>query len=170
MLGSTSESEKLACARADADNRRSPVRHAIEDTLHGCPRYPTTSSTRARPLVPQTRHFFSMALDSAWSFLLRLERSVGLDEFPKYRQEGAEKSDYPFLLLFVCFTLLVYVVETYLDLRQHGNLKAQAPPSTLLEVLKTVDEDNQGLEAVSKVRMREITTTGVEHGAPLLSA
>lgn len=111
-----------------------------------------------------------MALDSAWSFLLRLERSVGLDEFPKYRQEGAEKSDYPFLLLFVCFTLLVYVVETYLDLRQHGNLKAQAPPSTLLEVLKTVDEDNQGLEAVSKVRMREITTTGVEHGAPLLSA
>ncbi len=92
-----------------------------------------------------------MAFDSALGFLLELERSVGLDEFPKYRQEGAEKSEFPFLLLFVCFTLLVYVMETYLDIRQHGNLKAQTPPSTLLEVLKTVDEDNKNLEAVSKV-------------------
>lgn len=97
------------------------------------------------------KHLFFMAFDSALDFLLELEHSVGLDEFPKYRQEGAEKSEYPFLLLFVCFTLLVYVMETYLDLRQHGNLKAQTPPPTLLEVLKTVDEDNKDLEAVSKV-------------------
>lgn len=92
-----------------------------------------------------------MALDSTLSFLTKLERSCGLDEFPKYRQEDAGKSDSPFLLLFVGFTLSVYIVETYLDLRQHRNLKAKSPPSALLEVLKTVDEDNKGLEAVSKV-------------------
>lgn len=94
---------------------------------------------------------FSMAFESVLSFLTKLERSCGLDEFPKYRQENAEKSETPFLLLFVGFTLAVYVLETYLDLRQHRNLKAKSPPSALLEVLKTVDEDNKGLEAVSKV-------------------
>lgn len=93
-----------------------------------------------------------MVFDSALGFLAELERSIGLDEFPKYRQENAGKSDSPFLLLFVGFTLFVYVLETYLDLRQHRNLKATSPPATLLEVLKTVDEDNKGLEAVSKVR------------------
>lgn len=92
-----------------------------------------------------------MVFDSVLGFLAELERSIGLDEFPKYRQENAGKSESPFLLLFVGFTLFVYVLETYLDLRQHRNLKATSPPATLLEVLKTVDEDNKGLEAVSKV-------------------
>lgn len=95
-----------------------------------------------------------MAFESAWSFLAKLERSCGLDEFPKYRQENAGETESPFLLLFVGFTLSVYVVETYLDLRQHRNLKAKSPPSALLEVLETVDEDNKELEAVSKVRGR----------------
>lgn len=94
---------------------------------------------------------FSMAFESALSFLTKLEHACGLDEFPKYRQENAGKSESPYLLLFVGFTLSVYVMETYLDLRQHRNLKAKAPPSALLDVLKTVDEDNKGLEAVSKV-------------------
>lgn len=93
-----------------------------------------------------------MDFESGLSFLTKLERSCGLDEFPKYRQENAGKSESPFLLLFVGFTLSVYVMETYLDLRQHRNLKAKTPPSALLEVLKTVDADNKGLEAVSKVR------------------
>lgn len=93
-----------------------------------------------------------MAFESALSFLTELERSCGLNEFPKYRQENAGNSESPFLLLFVGFTLSVYVMETYLDLRQHRNLKAKSPPSALLDVLKTVDEDNKGLEAVSKVR------------------
>lgn len=93
-----------------------------------------------------------MAFESALSFLTELERSCGLDEFPKYRQENAGKSEAPFLLLFVGFTLSVYAMETYLDLRQHRNLKAKSPPPALLDVLKTVDEDNKGLEAVSKVR------------------
>lgn len=92
-----------------------------------------------------------MAFASVLGFLSKLEGSIGLDAFPKYRQEGAEKSDAPFLLFFVGFTLFVYLLETYLDLRQHRNLKTATPPSTLLEVLKTVDEDNKGLEAVSKV-------------------
>ncbi|CAM9139997.1 unnamed protein product [Ectocarpus sp. 6 AP-2014] len=95
-----------------------------------------------------------MAFASVLGFLANLESSVGLDAFPKYRQGGAEKSDAPFLLFFVGFTLLVYLLETYLDLRQHRNLKVGTPPSTLLEVLKTVDEDNKGLEAVSKVESK----------------
>lgn len=92
-----------------------------------------------------------MAFASVLGSLAKLEGSIGLDAFPKYRQDGAEKSDAPFLLFFVGFTLLVYLLETYLDLRQHRNLKTATPPSTLLEVLKTVDEDNEGLGAVSKV-------------------
>ncbi|CBJ27157.1 CaaX prenyl protease Ste24 [Ectocarpus siliculosus] len=95
-----------------------------------------------------------MAFASVLGFLANLESSIGLEAFPKYRQEGAEKSDAPFLLFFVGFTLLVYLLETYLDLRQHRNLKAGTPPPTLLEVLKTVDEDNKGLEAVSKVESK----------------
>eukprot|EP00903_Cladosiphon_okamuranus_P011068 g10449.t1 len=95
-----------------------------------------------------------MVFESTWSFLAELERSCGLNEFPKYRQENAGKTESPFLLLFVGFTLTVYVVETYLDLRQHRNLKAKSPPYALLEVLKTVDEDNEGLEAVSKVESK----------------
>ncbi|CAM9302219.1 unnamed protein product [Scytosiphon promiscuus] len=95
-----------------------------------------------------------MALDSALGFLMKLERSIGLDGFPKYRQENAERSDYPFLLLFVGFTIFVFIMETYLDLRQHRNLKAKTAPSALLEVLDTVDKDNEGLEAVSKVKSK----------------
>ncbi|CAM9090980.1 unnamed protein product [Ectocarpus fasciculatus] len=95
-----------------------------------------------------------MAFASVLGSLAKLEGSIGLDAFPKYRQEGAEKSDAPFLLFFVGFTLLVYLLETYLDLRQHRNLKTATPPSTLLEVLKTVDEDNEGLGAVSKVESK----------------
>lgn len=83
---------------------------------------------------------------------MKLERSVGLDAFPKYRQENADKSELPFLLLFVGFTIFVFVMETYLDLRQHKNLKATTAPPALLEVLETVDEDNKGLGAVSKAR------------------
>lgn len=79
---------------------------------------------------------------------------MGLDNFPKYRQEGAGKSEWPFLLLFVVFSVFVYTLETYLDLRQHRRLKATAPPTALLDVLKTVDEDNEGLHAVSKVGLR----------------
>eukprot|EP00752_Nemacystus_decipiens_P009392 g8395.t1 len=95
-----------------------------------------------------------MVFKSAVSFLTELESSRGLDEFPKYRQENAGKSDTPWLLVFLGFTLSVYVMETYLDLRQHRNLKAKSPPSALLEVLKTVDEDNKGLEAVAKVESK----------------
>lgn len=91
-------------------------------------------------------------IDSAVSFLRGLVSSLGLEDFPKYRQENAGKSEWPFLLVFIIFTLSVYALETYLDLRQHGRLKTTSPPSSLLDVLKTVDEDNNGLEAVSKVR------------------
>lgn len=91
-------------------------------------------------------------IDSAVTFLRSLETSLGLEDFPKYRQENAGKSEWPFLLVFIIFTLSVYALETYLDLRQHKRLKATSPPSSLLDVLKTVDEDNEGLQAVSKVR------------------
>ncbi|CAM9104294.1 unnamed protein product [Laminaria digitata] len=93
-------------------------------------------------------------IDSAVSFLRDLESSLGLEDFPKYRQENAGKSEWPFLLVFIIFTLSVYGLETYLDLRQHGRLKTTSPPSSLLDVLKTVDEDNNGLEAVSKVESK----------------
>ena len=91
-------------------------------------------------------------IDSALSFLRNLGSSVDLQDFPKYRQENAGKSEWPFLPVFIVFTLSVYALETYLDLLQHGKLKATSPPSPLLDVLKTVDEDNKGLGAVSKVR------------------
>lgn len=79
---------------------------------------------------------------------------MGLEDFPTYRQDNAGKSEWPFLLVFVIFTLFVYTLETYLDLRQHRRLKATTPPAALLEVLDTVDKDNEGLQAVSKVGMR----------------
>lgn len=69
-----------------------------------------------------------------------------------FPQDGAEKPEVPFLPLFVLFTLSMYGLETYLDIRQHRCLRAKSPPSTLLEVLKIVDSENKGLNAVSKVR------------------
>lgn len=81
----------------------------------------------------------------------KLEGWMGLEEFPTYRQEGANSPTLNFLPLFVVFTLAVYVLETYLDFRQHTLLKAKSPPSSLLGVLKNVDADNTGLDAVTKV-------------------
>lgn len=69
-----------------------------------------------------------------------------------FPQDGAEKPEVPFLPLFVLFTLSMYGLETYLDIRQHRCLRAKSPPSTLLEVLRIVDSENKGLNAVSKVR------------------
>lgn len=67
-------------------------------------------------------------------------------------QEGAEKPAIPFLPIYVLFCVFVYVLETYLDIRQHRQLRTKSPPATLLEVLTSVDADNAGLDAVSKVR------------------
>lgn len=90
---------------------------------------------------------------STLDVLRMVESSTGLDAFPTYRQDGAreERSRVPFLLLFIAFTLFVYVLETYLDLRQHRRLHAKTPSSTLMSVLKRVDGENEGLGAVSKV-------------------
>ncbi|CAM9665580.1 unnamed protein product [Ascophyllum nodosum] len=92
-------------------------------------------------------------LQDSVEILRTIERSIGLDAFPMYRQKDAreEAPRVPFLLLFIAFTLFVYVLETYLDLRQHRKLHAKTPPSSLLSVLKRVDGDNDGLGAVSKV-------------------
>ena len=98
------------------------------------------------------RNMLCCLIDSAVTVLRGLESSLGLEDFPKYRQENAGKSEWPFLLVFIIFTLSVYALETYLDLRQHRRLKATSPPSSLLNVLKTVDKDNEGLQATSKVR------------------
>lgn len=86
------------------------------------------------------------SFDAALGLLGKLESSMGLENFPTYRQEGAGKPDVPFLPLSVGFLLLVYVLETYLDFRQHRRLHATTPPALLLDVLKTLDE-----ETVSKV-------------------
>lgn len=86
------------------------------------------------------------SFDPALGLLGKLESCMGLENFPTYRQDGAGKPDVPFLPLFVGFLLLVYVLETYLDFRQHRRLHATTPPALLLDVLKTLDE-----ETVSKV-------------------
>lgn len=95
----------------------------------------------------------SYLLMSALDVLRMVESLTGLDSFPTYRQDGAreERSSVPFLLLFITFTLFVYILETYLDLRQHRRLHAKTPSSTLMSVLKRVDGENEGLGAVSKV-------------------
>ena len=101
-------------------------------------------------------------LQDSVEILRTIERSIGLDAFPMYRQKDAreEAPRVPFLLLFIAFTLFVYVLETYLDLRQHRKLHAKTPPSSLLSVLKRVDGDNDGLGAVSKVLVVYLTYVG----------
>lgn len=88
----------------------------------------------------------------ASKMLRQLDAKLGLENFPTYRQDGAGKPDIPFLPLSLLFTLSVYMLETYLDHRQHRLLKEKSPPSTLLRALKTVDSENEGLNSVSKVR------------------
>lgn len=74
-----------------------------------------------------------------------------LEQLPLYKQDGAGTPDINFLPVYILFTIFVYIMETYLDLRQHRLLKEKTPPAALLEVLNTVDSENKGLDAVAKV-------------------
>lgn len=113
----------------------------------------TASPAKSQTICVSVHSMVSAGVSTASDILGKLERLTGLENFPTYRQKDAEGSpDIPFLLLFVIFTIFVYTVETYLDLRQHSKLKTATPPTALLGVLKTVDKESEGLDAVSKVR------------------
>ncbi|CAM9212474.1 unnamed protein product [Discosporangium mesarthrocarpum] len=64
-----------------------------------------------------------------------------MESLPTYRQEGYEPPSFNFLPFFLVFTLSVFALETYLDLRQHKRLKATEPPATLLEIMQRVEDD-----------------------------
>lgn len=74
-----------------------------------------------------------------------------LEQVPLYRQDGTGKPDFNFLPVYVLFTIFIYLLETYLDLRQHRLLKEKTTPAALLEALNVVDSENKGLGAVAKV-------------------
>jgi STE24 endopeptidase len=64
---------------------------------------------------------------------------------PVYKQQGWEQpaaSAFSFLEATVALMLIVYSVETYLDIRQHRKLRATQPPATLLATLKRVDDSS----------------------------
>lgn len=70
---------------------------------------------------------------------------------PWYRQEGWTRPEINVLPYYVLFTLFVFVVHTYLDIRQHRLLKEKSPPTALMDLLKEVDAENEGLGAAPKV-------------------
>lgn len=70
---------------------------------------------------------------------------------PWYRQEGWTRPEINVLPYYVTFTLFVFVVYTYLDIRQHRLLKEKSPPTALMDLLKEVDAENEGLSAAPKV-------------------
>ncbi|CAM9241298.1 unnamed protein product [Sphacelaria rigidula] len=69
---------------------------------------------------------------------------------PWYRQEGWTRPEINVLPYYVLFTLFVFVVHTYLDIRQHRLLKEKSPPTALMDLLKEVDAENEGLGAAPK--------------------
>ena len=64
-----------------------------------------------------------------------------LEEFPIYKQDGTNESKLPWLEFVVIFTALIYILETYLDMRQYRCLCADAPPKLLLDAVKKAGKD-----------------------------
>ena len=69
---------------------------------------------------------------------------VDTEQFPMYTQTGWKASDIPVMHIFLIFTLVMYLWETYLDFRKHNRLKSKlsaSVPTQLKSLVESIDAE-----------------------------
>jgi hypothetical protein len=83
-------------------------------------------------LCSQTLTLVLLCSCASCSFVLR--------DLPYYKQDGWKdefKSEFPYFEATIYFTVLVFLVETYLQVRQHRTYSLTTLPNSLLSLLKS---------------------------------
>eukprot|EP00611_Tribonema_gayanum_P016929 TRINITY_DN2941_c0_g1_i1.p2 TRINITY_DN2941_c0_g1~~TRINITY_DN2941_c0_g1_i1.p2 ORF type:complete len:475 (-),score=204.35 TRINITY_DN2941_c0_g1_i1:498-1922(-) len=96
------------------------------------------------------------------------KRTMYAQDFPLYKQAGwtpPAQGAFPFLAFSLVLSNVVYLLETYLDLRQRKRLQATEPPPLLLSTLEQVD-GGAAADAATSLRAKAVAkfNTSQEYG------
>jgi len=65
-------------------------------------------------------------------------------EWPLFRQNGWKPSSFPFLWMYLIFSIIMFFFEFYLEIRQLARTKEEEPPKKLFDLLHEIEkEDDQ---------------------------